>query len=566
MMIKKFINSQSLFFVLLCLSASVFTACYQNDDLPVMEEGEGYLSLRNVEISFETNEVSTRSSIQFPSVSELTIQIKNESTDEIIVCNPNTTTYKLDPGSYLIYASYGEDVCGTTPYLYGETSFTIQRAATTNVSLTASLAGAIVHPAISQDLLLHYASYQLSVNDNNSFYEVNNDEDFYVPAGKNYTLNFSGTNQIGESNSTNWNLNGLKPKTRYVINCNPVLPSFVLPEQQEYNAWSKFIYINPMTASDMLSMPEMADKVISNIVYEASSNGTDWTPATFENNKWVIKGLNPSTTYTLRSRFGEVLSSNTYTLTTENAQSLQNGDMESWTETKVYGGNGTFSGAIYCDYVTGWATHNERTINGASGASGFNNYGVNWRWCSNTVWTTDCTNGSKAAEIITMAFYNKKVVGAWSRSEVLSYTKNNGTVHHGYLFLGTYNLSSDSYTLGVAHASRPVSLSFDYKYAPIDNDNCVVKAIVYDENNTEIATIGEFNSGQQDNYQTKTIIFDYNDMAAKAAYVSVFFQSGQTTDITNMVLSEGSYTMTPFVRDRVIGSVLKIDNVVLNYE
>ncbi len=566
MMIKKFINSQSLFFVLLCLSASVFTACYQNDDLPVMEEGEGYLSLRNVEISFETNEVSTRSSIQFPSVSELTIQIKNESTDEIIVCNPNTTTYKLDPGSYLIYASYGEDVCGTTPYLYGETSFTIQRAATTNVSLTASLAGAIVHPAISQDLLLHYASYQLSVNDNNSFYEVNNDEDFYVPAGKNYTLNFSGTNQIGESNSTNWNLNGLKPKTRYVINCNPVLPSFVLPEQQEYNAWSKFIYINPMTASDMLSMPEMADKVISNIVYEASSNGTDWTPATFENNKWVIKGLNPSTTYTLRSRFGEVLSSNTYTLTTENAQSLQNGDMESWTETKVYGGNGTFSGAIYCDYVTGWATHNERTINGASGASGFNNYGVNWRWCSNTVWTTDCTNGSKAAEIITMAFYNKKVVGAWSRSEVLSYTKNNGTVHHGYLFLGTYNLSSDSYTLGVAHASRPVSLSFDYKYAPIDNDNCVVKAIVYDENNTEIATIGEFNSGQQDNYQTKTITFDYNDMAAKAAYVSVFFQSGQTTDITNMVLSEGSYTITPFVRDRVIGSVLKIDNVVLNYE
>ena len=566
MMIKNFINSQSLFFVLLCLSASVFTACYQNDDLPVMEEGEGYLSLRNVEISFETNEVSTRSSIQFPSVSELTIQIKNESTDEIIVCNPNTTTYKLDPGSYLIYASYGEDVCGTTPYLYGETSFTIQRAATTNVSLTASLAGAIVHPAISQDLLLHYASYQLSVNDNNSFYEVNNDEDFYVPAGKNYTLNFSGTNQIGESNSTNWNLNGLKPKTRYVINCNPVLPSFVLPEQQEYNAWSKFIYINPMTASDMLSMPEMADKVISNIVYEASSNGTDWTPATFENNKWVIKGLNPSTTYTLRSRFGEVLSSNTYTLTTENAQSLQNGDMESWTETKVYGGNGTFSGAIYCDYVTGWATHNERTINGASGASGFNNYGVNWRWCSNTVWTTDCTNGSKAAEIITMAFYNKKVVGAWSRSEVLSYTKNNGTVHHGYLFLGTYNLSSDSYTLGVAHASRPVSLSFDYKYAPIDNDNCVVKAIVYDENNTEIATIGEFNSGQQDNYQTKTIIFDYNDMAAKAAYVSVFFQSGQTTDITNMVLSEGSYTITPFVRDRVIGSVLKIDNVVLNYE
>ena len=566
MMIKKFINSQSLFFVLLCLSASVFTACYQNDDLPVMEEGEGYLSLRNVEISFETNEVSTRSSIQFPSVSELTIQIKNESTDEIIVCNPNTTTYKLDPGSYLIYASYGEDVCGTTPYLYGETSFTIQRAATTNVSLTASLAGAIVHPAISQDLLLHYASYQLSVNDNNSFYEVNNDEDFYVPAGKNYTLNFSGTNQIGESNSTNWNLNGLKPKTRYVINCNPVLPSFVLPEQQEYNAWSKFIYINPMTASDMLSMPEMADKVISNIVYEASSNGTDWTPATFENNKWVIKGLNPSTTYILRSRFGEVLSSNTYTLTTENAQSLQNGDMESWTETKVYGGNGTFSGAIYCDYVTGWATHNERTINGASGASGFNNYGVNWRWCSNTVWTTDCTNGSKAAEIITMAFYNKKVVGAWSRSEVLSYTKNNGTVHHGYLFLGTYNLSSDSYTLGVAHASRPVSLSFDYKYAPIDNDNCVVKAIVYDENNTEIATIGEFNSGQQDNYQTKTITFDYNDMSAKAAYVSVFFQSGQTTDITNMVLSEGSYTITPFVRDRVIGSVLKIDNVVLNYE
>lgn len=97
------------------------------------------------------------------------------------------------------------------------------------------------------------------------------------------------------------------------------------------------MYITPMTAENMTAKEEMTDKVLANIVYEASADGgTTWTPSEkTADERYVIKGLEPSTTYTIRSRFGGVLSSNTQTVTTESAQQVENGDMETYSETEV---------------------------------------------------------------------------------------------------------------------------------------------------------------------------------------------------------------------------------------
>ena len=570
MIIDKYMKYENPNFILLfILLLGLISSCQDESSAIFTENTTGRLVL-GLSLESEVEDLSTRGTIVAPELHEITILITNKKTNEQTIFTDNQTEAILDIGNYIIEAIYGENVCGYSPYFYGKAEFTIATKQTTNVGVVVSLASTIIHPVVSSDLLLHYTSHQITISNVTDEYIIDNDVDYFVPANVSYVLKLSGTNALGENNVSSWTLNSVLSKTRYTINCNADLPSFNLPHQTALNAWSKFIYITPMSASDMISHADMADKVISNIVYEASADGANWFPSIYESGQWVIKNLEPSTTYTIRSRFGEVVSSNTQTLITESAQQLSHGNIETWTENKLYSGNGTYSGAIYCDYATGWATRNEKTTSGASSATGSlinGNYGVNWRWCSNTVPTSDCSQGSYAAEISTMAFYNAKVKGAWSRDEVLSYTKNNGTVYTGYLFLGTYTASNDSYTLGVSHATRPVSVSFDYKYSPLDNDNYTVSALVYDENKNVIATIGDFKSGvTQTSYQTQTLAFSYSNLNTSAHYISVFFTSGTSTDISNMYLVHGSYSVTPFVRDRVVGSVLKVDNVVLNYE
>ena len=59
--------------------------------------------------------------------------------------------------------------------------------------------------------------------------------------------------------------------------------------------------------------------------------------------------------------------------------------------------------------------------------------------------------------------------------------------------------------------------------------------------------------------------FTYSDKVSKAHSIIVLFQSGFDEVITKMSVIDGSGA-SPKSTSRVVGSVLKIDNVVLNYE
>ena len=127
------------------------------------------------------------------------------------------------------------------------------------------------------------------------------------------------------------------------------LPSFTLPEQMEGDVWSTFIYITPMTAANMSSKPEMTEKVLANIVYEASADGINWIQAINDNGKTVIKGLVANNQYTIRSRFGSIICTNSQQVTMESAEQLENGNFESvWNKKEINGGNGSWSRPLYC--------------------------------------------------------------------------------------------------------------------------------------------------------------------------------------------------------------------------
>lgn len=543
-------------------------------------KGMGRLILSNMKLESVVGEVTTKAALEediLPKITDFTIEIVDSEGSLVKTLEPGTLQCSLSSGSYKLKAIYGNvEAMSKTPAFYGETDFTIIEGGVSTPTITASLNQAVLHPIVTEELAAQFKNYKLTIKQTEGkTVEMVNDRDFFIPGDGTYTLTLSGKNQLGEDFSHDWQYGNLAVRTRYTVECNPDLPSFTMPEQPEGNVWSKFIYITPMTADHMTSHQDMADKVIDNVVYEASADGITWKPSETKDGKIVITGLEANTKYTLRSRFGAVYSNNEVEVTTESAKQVENGDMESWSSTKLHSGNGTWDKDLYCDYCSNWATRNERTTLGAENANSGGilgllrgaGYGVSWRWCSGTISTDDKTKGTKAAEISTIAFYNEGVSGAWKRKSVYNYTKDNGTAYTGYLFTGTFDKNSDSYTLGIEHKSRPVSISFDYKYAPMPaSDQCIAYAKVYDSEHEEIASTLTFNSIEQIDYKTEILTFTYTQSTKKASYIGIFFQSGTNTDIANMKQVEGSYDASPFNQDRVVGSVLKIDNVTLNYD
>lgn len=175
------------------------------------------------------------------------------------------------------------------------------------------------------------------------------------------------------------------------------------------------------------------------------------------------------------------------------------------------------------------------------------------------------------AEISTLAFYNKScgatiwdTESGFLKKSILEEVKKDGTVYTGLLFTGEYNKGTGDINLGILHDARPLSLSFDLSYSPVQGDQCLVYAKLLDKNNDIIAETGNFNAGVQ-SLTRKTLKFNYSNNIDKANVIIIYFQSGTDVDISKMSVIDGSGA-SPKSTSRVVGSVLKIDNVTLNYD
>lgn len=548
-------------------------------------KGEGRLLLTGIEVESAVGDVQTKASLAegvIPTVSDFTITIVCAATGETVKTLPPGVEAGcfLPVGEYRVKAAYGEEVgMSAVPYFYGESDkVTIVEGEVKSVSLTAFLASAVIRPQMADQLVEQYNFYTLTVSETGGSgvtpsQTLTNGEDFFVSGGKGKTYNLilAGQNKLGETVTHTWSYSDLVRRTRYIVQCDPDLPAFTLPAQSDGDVWSKFIYITPMTVDNMTAhKADMADKVIANVVYEASAdNGETWIPSDkTSDGRYVIKGLEPSKNYTIRSRFGGVLSSNTQTVTTESAQGIANGDMEAWESVKVAN---AYNGKSFYNYFLGsqsnhiWETNNEEGLNGAT-TNATSNIGTYWRWCAGTQNTTDVStlNGdivsNNAAEISTLGFYSKKITGWYagtiSSDKIISNWLSDGNrICLGLLYVDKKPLSS-----------RPSAISFDYKYEPVTGDSAPIEIALFDSNLEELWR-ESMNLGAQTDYRTKTVYIGHQFLdRKKVAFITLRFQSGTNKDYTLMHVVKGDYNSSPRVTDRVVGSVLKVDNVTLNYD
>lgn len=148
----------------------------------------------------------------------------------------------------------------------------------------------------------------------------------------------------------------------------------------------------------------------------------------------------------------------------------------------------------------------------------------------------------------------------------------------GELFLGSYSYDGTEHREdGISFPSRPSSVSFDYKYAPVSNESASVEVAVLDSEGAAIAS-GTLTLGESQSYKNQTVSLSYNagTFGKKAAKLQICFKSTKNEnvsvpvptnleDVSNTTSLSGQTIATNAYKSLCVGSVLTIDNVKLGY-
>ena len=203
-------------------------------------EGTGYLRLSlghvDVELSATTRaETSILPKDLIPSASDFMVDIQKDGIS--IEGFPKlysdvTGEIELAAGSYTVKADYGEnEQIQDTPYFSGSSTVQIYPGKPTEAAIEATLANAMLVPAVSESLQNHYSDWTLTVKAEETSIKLadneNSDGYLFVQAGQPVKALFEGTNLLGKETSHEWEVVfSAVARTKYIIQCDPDIPVF----------------------------------------------------------------------------------------------------------------------------------------------------------------------------------------------------------------------------------------------------------------------------------------------------------------------------------------------------
>ena len=336
-----------------------------------------------------------------------------------------------------------------------------------------------------------------------------------------------------------------------------------------YEIKSEILLSQPNGAADVWArMADVQLKPVGTAVSAISSDkvsfqclkGDEWTAVSHvyesSGDRYTLTGLDANTRYEVRALYlqdGKSYYSQAVSFTTEKEVQVANSSFEDW-EMKPRISD-------YWEYYffnSGWDT-----MNGLTTSEGGNSliprnrcrYNAN----SGTIPSEgDAKTGTKAALI--------RAVGWGSgNSAVGTANAKYGTV--GELYLGHYDSSSKKAVYdGAAFESRPLSMSFWYKYRPGNGgDQLWAEVQVLHKENGQVTILGEGSARRGDavnEWTELSVPVTYKDKSKKATHIVIKFKSGDKSDNPSFIevppfanLSNGEY----------VGSKLWVDDVMLNY-
>ena len=565
--------------------------------------GEGRLILSCISVESVVGDIQTRASLEqdvIPTAADFTLTIVEASTSQLVkTLQKGDTDCFLPVGSYKVRASYGDEAAmSEIPYFFGESqAVDIKEGESSTVEIQASLACAVIHPIVDPQLEAQYELYTITVMETSvgksaEVGTLQNDKDFFVRGGtgRSYTLVMAGKNKLGDPVSYSWNYSDLVVRTRYKINCNPDLPAFTMPDQPEGNVWSKFIYINPMTADNISYKPEglTDDEILSNIKYEVSSDGNTWIQAAKNGESWIAEGLTPSSSYKVRANFLEVFSSNPITVVTEADSPVPNGDFEDLRETinissiqqggrfrETYLGKWqTITSSYNVSEPKEWTSVNKKTCNDK--AVNLNT----WFVVPSTLNSSQSNSGSNAMALRNVAWdLSGKTPDDYTQTwgslegDIFNHNEPASIANRsaGKLFLGSYSYTdgAESYNEGIEFVSRPLTLKGYYKYVQDENDSNETGMVTVSllNENTVIGTASKALTASAEFAEFELPIV-YTHKSLRATKLRIMFTSSNHASYNqseeNLSIKTTNYNGRYESVSR--GAMLTIDNLTFSYE
>lgn len=340
------------------------------------------------------------------------------------------------------------------------------------------------------------------------------------------------------------------------------------------DVWATKAYVKVEASAKSRASRTISSSTVE-IQYKDGEEWKAWPNQSYDNEKglFLLTGMGESATdtngvaYTLRAAYkrgGEAVTySGELPITTEAKTQIPNSGFDDWyTEKKRYLLSDYW--IVYYPYLQGeeghwWSTNNDR-------AQAWTVYPVQVTTCPAVIYTYDTRTGEgKAAEIHTSGSG-----GEYASTGEIMYPKS---AFAGSIFIGSYSWSdkSEHKSLGHSFNTRPLGLSFWYKYKPYKTD--AFKVMVEVKSGETVIAAGEYvpeaYSSEDLEYQQHTISLEYTNNLLKATSISVQFLSTNKTSFTeNDLQKNGTLTLTDCSDswNAHFGSFLKIDDVELIYE
>ena len=318
-------------------------------------------------------------------------------------------------------------------------------------------------------------------------------------------------------------------------------------------------------AKKILSPELKVERGVSSLyMLQVSKDGSSWsdlkTYSVADNSVLDFGTLDvePSTTYHFRTVYNENpnLMSNVVTVRTEDLLQVGNSSFEEYQTTNMRVEpllSSAYDREWYLPYYTNesdpwWAVNSKKTMPDGHTAwtSGY---------CKNfpcTAYSIDRYDGEKSALVYTINVGNANTDGTAV-----------GTSVPGEIWIGKADDSGNHSVDGHAFASRPSSVKFWYKYAPVNSENFAVYIALYDASGNEIARSEKLDGAAVSKWTQCEIPVVYSNILSRAAKIYMCFKSSVSNEPsvkTGVTMEIASKQQTAH-----IGSALRIDNIELVY-
>lgn len=335
------------------------------------------------------------------------------------------------------------------------------------------------------------------------------------------------------------------------------------------DVWATKAYVQVEVSAKAQTLRTISSSNVE-IQYKEGGEWKAWPHQSYDENTglFLLTGMGDGATeesgveYTLRAAYKRNGEPSAYSedlrILTEAKAQVGNRGFESW-HTDNFQFTATLAGKHNREWYLPWNTNESDIWWAVNSKKTMLSECTNWNFDFKVFPTVSWSSSNKSEEdksiqVATVA------TGAWA-------TAGGGGIvesHAGEIWIGTADDNGNHVSDGHSFVSRPNSMSFWYQYSPVESETFYMKVELKANDGTLLASNEIVNGAAETAGTVVTLPFKYLDECKKVSSIYMVFKSSTASSPSfnrNVTMEIAGYDQTSN-----IGSVLRIDDIKLNYE